>query len=125
MLIRSLFTAAKRCFSRALVLVSTLGAMWPPLVTLIFLTVAIVLPTQAHELYRIMIQDDDGTRVLVTLIFLAALFGVASLMGHALVRTIRPNPITGAFESFLMRTLPNICGDPGVGYNVGSIVPVH
>jgi hypothetical protein len=92
-------------------LFSTLGAVWPPLVTLAFLTAALVLPSQAHELYRIMIQDDDGTRVVITLFFFAALSYVTSLMGHALIQTIRPNATTaGGFESFLARTLPDICG---------------
>src|SRR5271166_3535324 len=111
MSINSLSTAARSCPSGAHVLFSTLGTIWPPLVTLFFLSVALVLPTQAHELYRIMIQDDDGTRVVVTLFFLAALSCATSLMGHALIQTIRPNAIAaGAFESFLARRVPDICG---------------
>jgi hypothetical protein len=83
MSIRSLFTPAKWCSSATHLLFSTLGAIFPPLI-----------PTQAHELYRILIHDDDGTRVVATLFFLAALSCVTSLMGHALIETIKPNMTT-------------------------------
>jgi hypothetical protein len=94
MSIRSLFTPAKWCSSATHLLFSTLGAIWPPLITLFFLTIVLLLPAQAHELYRILIHDDDGTRVVATLFFLAALSCVTSLMGHALIETIKPNMTT-------------------------------
>src|SRR5258708_6351098 len=109
--IRSLITASKWCFSRAGILFATLRAMWPVVFTLFFFASALVLPAQANELYRIMIQDDSGIRIVVTLFFLAVLSFVTSLMGHALIQTIRPNSIpAGSFEGFLARTLPDICG---------------
>jgi hypothetical protein len=85
--------------------------MWPVAFTLFFFAAALVLPAQAHELYRIMIQDDSGIRIVVTLFFLAVLSFVTRLTGHALIETIRPNSIpAGSFEGFLARTLPDICG---------------
>jgi len=107
----SFFKAVRWAALGAQVLFFTVGAIWPLLVSLLFITVAFVLPTQAHELCRILFQDDNGARVIVTLLLLVALSFVTGLMGHALLQTIRPNVVpTAISESVLFRRLPDICG---------------
>jgi hypothetical protein len=90
---------------------STLGVLWPPVFTSLFVGAVLVIPTQAHELYRILIQGDDWIRAVVTLLLLAILSYVTNLMGQALIQTIKPPAITpNTPEGFLARILPGACG---------------
>ena len=101
MFMRNLFSA----------LFSTLGVMWPPFLTSLLLSLVLLIPPQTHELYRILLQRDDWLRAIVTLFILVISSWVISLMGQALMLTIKPDPFTAdGSEQFIVRCLPFICG---------------
>jgi len=92
-------------------LFSTLGGMWPTLLASMILSMALLVPPQTHELYRILVQGDSWLRAVVTLLIVATASGVIILMGQALVLTIKPRAITaGGWEGFVAKSLPVICG---------------
>lgn len=90
---------------------SAAGLMWPSLFTSLFLSLLLYIPPQVHELYRILLQDDDWLRATDTLGFLILSFSAISTMGRALLLAAKPDAFAlGGWEEFVVKLLPAICG---------------
>jgi hypothetical protein len=102
--IMSIRKSLSACFSSA-------ALIWPALFTSLFVSLVLYVPPQVHELYRILLQDGDFLRAVVTLGFLCLLFFVITLMGRALLLTTKPHAFgAGGSDEFIARCLPVACG---------------
>lgn len=99
------------------------GAMWPSLFASLFLAVLLLVPPQVHELYRILLQEDEWLRAVCTLIFLTLASCAISLMGFARVLAAKLDACEGRdWEGFVSRGLPVLCGvAPMIAAGAGMI----
>jgi hypothetical protein len=102
-------------------IVTSVGLLWPSIVTTVVLAALLIFPPQTHELYRILTQGDEWLHLIEFGLSLALAAYWICLIGQALVQTVMSGKqAPGKFEGWLLRNIPVLLGavlflEAGVG----------
>ena len=92
-------------------IVTSVGLLWPSIVTSVLLAALLIFPPQTHELYRILAQGDEWLHLIEFGLSLALAAYWICLIGQALVQTVTTGKqAPGKFEGWLLRNIPVVLG---------------
>jgi hypothetical protein len=103
-------------------ILTSVGLLWPSILTSTLLAALLIFPPQTHELYRILVQGDEWPHLIEFVLSLGLSAYWICLIGQALVQTAtRGKQAPGRFEAWLLRNIPVVCGavvfvEAGVGF---------